>query len=154
MIPHFLALDVDVKICQEQLYSSIRDDHATFLVKNTVFKEEVAWQPQKELEKCSPGLLEPLSRAFIWGIVCLSTIIGCGERQTIPHINALLSGTKILEEQTSSFFRGCQATSSLKSVLFTRKVAWSSLIELHSCSWHILNQNQGLSNEVSFVCLA
>ena len=42
MIPHFLALDVGVKICQEQLCSSIRDDHATFLVKNTLFKEEVA----------------------------------------------------------------------------------------------------------------
>ena len=42
MIPHFLALDIGVKICQEQLCSSIRDDHATFLVKNTLSKEEVA----------------------------------------------------------------------------------------------------------------
>ena len=42
MIPHFLALGVGVKIYQGQLYSSIRDDHATFLVKNTLFKEEVA----------------------------------------------------------------------------------------------------------------
>ena len=42
MILHFLALDVIVKICQEQLCSSIRDDHATFLVKKTLFKEEVA----------------------------------------------------------------------------------------------------------------
>ena len=50
------------------------------------------------------------------------------ERQTIPHMN----------EQFSSFFRGCQATSFLECVFFTRKVAWSSLIELHSCSWHIL----------------
>ena len=39
MIPHFLALDVSVKICQEQLSNSIRDDHATFLVKNALFKE-------------------------------------------------------------------------------------------------------------------
>ena len=60
------------------------------------------------------------------------------ERQTIPHINALLSGSKILGEKLSSSFRGCHATSSLKSVIFTRKVAWSSLIELQSCSWHIL----------------
>ena len=42
IIPHFLALDVGIKICQEQLCSSIRDDHATFLVKNTLSKEEVA----------------------------------------------------------------------------------------------------------------
>ena len=45
------------------------------------------------------------------------------ERQTIPHMNALLSGPKILGEQLSSSFRGCHATSSLKSVIFTRKVA-------------------------------
>ena len=42
MIPRFLALDVGVKICQEQLSSSITDDQATFIVKNTLFKEEVA----------------------------------------------------------------------------------------------------------------
>ena len=42
MIPHLKGLDVGVKICQEQLCSSIRDDHATFLVKITLFKEEVA----------------------------------------------------------------------------------------------------------------
>ena len=42
MIPHFKPLDVGSKIYQEQLCSSIRDDHATFLVKNTLFKEEVA----------------------------------------------------------------------------------------------------------------
>ena len=42
MIPHLEALDFYAKICQEQLCSSIRDDHATFLVKNTLFKEEVA----------------------------------------------------------------------------------------------------------------
>ena len=42
MIPHLNALDVGAKICQEELCSSIRDDHATFLVKNTLFKEEVA----------------------------------------------------------------------------------------------------------------
>ena len=60
------------------------------------------------------------------------------ERQTIPHLNALVSGSKILEEQPCSSFRGCHATSSLKSVFFTRKVAWLSLIELHGCSWDIL----------------
>ena len=56
------------------------------------------------------------------------------ERQTISHMNALLGGTKMLGEQLSSFLRGCHATSSLKSAFFTREVAWSSLIELHSCS--------------------
>ena len=42
MIPHFLALDVGIKICQAQLFSSIRGCHATVLVKNTLFKGEVA----------------------------------------------------------------------------------------------------------------
>ena len=42
MIPHMKGLDVGVKICQKQLGSSIGGDHATFLVKNTLFKEEVA----------------------------------------------------------------------------------------------------------------
>ena len=42
MIPHFKGLDVGFKISQEQPCSFIRDDHATFLVKNTLFKEEVA----------------------------------------------------------------------------------------------------------------
>ena len=65
MIPHFLALDVGAKICQEQLCSSIREDHATFLVKDTLFKEEVAWQLLKELESCSPYILKPQSMAFI-----------------------------------------------------------------------------------------
>ena len=60
------------------------------------------------------------------------------ERQTIPHLNALIDGSKILGEQLSSSFRGCHTTSSLKIVFFTRKVVWSSLIKLHSCSWHIL----------------
>ena len=75
MMPHFLALDVGVKICQAQLCSSIRGCHATFLVKNTLFKEEVAWQPLKELQICSSSILDPPTRAFKWGIVCLSTII-------------------------------------------------------------------------------
>ena len=60
------------------------------------------------------------------------------ERQTIPHMNALLRGTKILGEQLSSFFRGCHATPSLKSVFFTRKDAWSSLTKLHGYSWEIM----------------
>ena len=42
MIPHFKGLDVGSKISQEQPCSCIWDDHATFLVKNTLFKEEVA----------------------------------------------------------------------------------------------------------------
>ena len=42
MIPHFKPLDVGFKISQEQSCSSIRDNHATFLVKDTLFKEEVA----------------------------------------------------------------------------------------------------------------
>ena len=75
MIPHLLALDVGVKICQAQLCSSIRGCHATFLVKNTLFKGEVAWQPLKELQICSSSILDPPTRAFKWGIVCLSTII-------------------------------------------------------------------------------
>ena len=42
MIPHFRGLDVAFKISQEQPCSFIRDGHATFLVKNTLFKEKVA----------------------------------------------------------------------------------------------------------------
>ena len=45
------------------------------------------------------------------------------ERQTIPHLNALVGETKIVEEQLCSSFRGCHATSSLRNVFFTRKVA-------------------------------
>ena len=41
MIPHLKGLDVGFKMFQEQSCSSIREDHATFLVKNTLFKEEV-----------------------------------------------------------------------------------------------------------------
>ena len=41
MIPHFNALDIGSKISQEQPCSFVREDHATFLVKNTLFKEEV-----------------------------------------------------------------------------------------------------------------
>ena len=49
MIPHLKALDVKSKISQENLCSYVRDDHTTFLVKNTLFKEEVAWQPLNKL---------------------------------------------------------------------------------------------------------
>ena len=52
-------------------------------------------------------------------------------------MNALVGGSKILGQLCCSF-RGCHATSSSKSVFFTRKVAWSSLIKLHGCSWDIL----------------
>ena len=136
MRPHLKALDIGVEICQKQLCSSIRDDHTTFLVKNTLFIEEVTWQPLKELESCPPSLLEPLSRAFIWGIVCLSTIIGCGEiKGNVNECQFCI--VQIDKEQLSSFFRGFHATSSLQSVFFTRKVVWWSLIELQSWYWHI-----------------
>ena len=79
MIPNLLALDVGVIISQAQLRTSIRGCHATILVKNTIFQGEVAWQPLKELESYSSSIFKPRSRAFIWGIACLSTIIGCGE---------------------------------------------------------------------------
>ena len=57
MIPHFVALDVGSKISQAQLCSSIRGSHATFLLKNTLFKVEVAWQPLIEGKGCSPSML-------------------------------------------------------------------------------------------------
>ena len=69
MIPLFLALDVGSKICQAQLCSSIRGCHATFFLKNTLFKEEVAWQPLREQQSCSPSMLDPWIRAFKCGIV-------------------------------------------------------------------------------------
>ena len=75
MIPYFLALDVGVKISQAKLCSSIRDSHATFLVKNTLFKGEVTWQPLKELHICSSSILDLPTRAFKWGVVGLSTIV-------------------------------------------------------------------------------
>ena len=45
------------------------------------------------------------------------------ERQILSHLNALVDGSKILEEQICSSFKGCHATSPLKKVFFTRKVA-------------------------------
>ena len=75
MISHFVALDVGSKICQAQLCSSIRRCHRTSLLKSTLFKEEVTWQPLMEQESCSSSILEPLTKTFKWGIVCLSTII-------------------------------------------------------------------------------
>ena len=75
MIPHFLALDVGVKISQAQLCTSIRDCHATFLVKNTLFKGEVVWQPLREQQSSSPSMFELRIRAFKQGIVYFSTII-------------------------------------------------------------------------------
>ena len=77
MIPHCVALDVSYIIFQVRLCSCIRGCHATFLLKNTLFKGEVAWQPQKEQQSCSPNMLEAHIRAFKWGIVCFSTIIPC-----------------------------------------------------------------------------
>ena len=75
------------------------------------------------------------------------------ERQTIPHSNALVDGLQILGEQLCSFLRGCHATSSLKSVFFTRKVAWSSLIELHGCSWNILKPTSK-AKKWGIICLS
>ena len=75
MIPHFVALDVGSKICQVQQYSSIRGCHKTFLLKSTLFKGEVAWQPLTERQGCSLCILEPHIRAFKWGTVCFSAII-------------------------------------------------------------------------------
>ena len=37
MIPHLKALDVGSKISQEQSHSFVRDDQATYLVKNYTF---------------------------------------------------------------------------------------------------------------------
>ena len=82
MIPHFLALDVGVKISQAQLCTSIRGCHATFLVKNTLFKGEVAWLPLREMQSCSSSILEPPTWAFKWGMVCLSTIITFEEKRS------------------------------------------------------------------------
>ena len=64
MIPHFVALDVGFKIYQVQLCRSIRRCHRTFLLKSTLFKGEVAWQPLVEQQDCSPSTLESRIRAF------------------------------------------------------------------------------------------
>ena len=97
MIPQFLVLDVDIKICQAQVCSSIRGCHATFLVKNTLFKGEVAWQPLKELQICSSSILDPPTRAFKWDIVCLSTIITFEEiRGYVKKCLFLLNKIKIV----------------------------------------------------------
>ena len=61
------------------------------------------------------------------------------ERQALSHLHALVGGSKILEEQICSSFKGCHATFSLKSVFFTRKVGWQSLIKLQSWAWDILS---------------
>ena len=45
MISHFVALDVGYIICQVQLCNCIRGCYAIFLLKNTLFKQEVVWQP-------------------------------------------------------------------------------------------------------------
>ena len=76
------------------------------------------------------------------------------ERQTISHLNALVGGSKILEEQICSSFRGCHATSLLKSVFFTRKVVWQPLIKVHNWAWDISTPTSRAKNEVSFVCVA
>ena len=75
MISHFVALDVGFKICQVQECSSIRSCHKTFLLKSTLFKGEVVWQPLTERQGFSLCILEPHIRAFKWGTVCFSAII-------------------------------------------------------------------------------
>ena len=60
------------------------------------------------------------------------------EKQTIPHLNALIRDSNVLGEQSCCSTRGCHATSPLKRVLFRRKVLWQPLIELYSCTWNIL----------------
>ena len=75
MIPHFVALDVGSKICQVQQYSFIKGCHTTFLLKSTLCKGEVAWQPLTERQGCSLYILELHIRAFKWGTVCFSAII-------------------------------------------------------------------------------
>ena len=67
-----------------------------------------------------------------------SSKVTIAERQTIPHLNALIRDSNVLGEQSCCGTRGCHATSPLKSVLFRRKVAWQLLIELHNCTWHII----------------
>ena len=74
------------------------------------------------------------------------------EIQAIPHLNALVDGFKILEEQIRSSFRGCHATSPLKVCFFTRKVSWQPLIELHSWAWHILTPTSRAKN-LGIICL-
>ena len=41
MVTHLKGLDVGFKMSQEQPCSFIRNNHTTFLAKNTLFKEEV-----------------------------------------------------------------------------------------------------------------
>ena len=66
MIPHFVALDIGSKICRVQQYSFIRGCHTTFLLKSTLFKGEVVWQPLVEQQDCSPkGNSKPLCRQSI-----------------------------------------------------------------------------------------
>ena len=89
MIPHFVALVVGSKICQVQLFSSIRGCHATFLLKDPLFKGEVTWQSHIEQKSCSPNTSEPLLRAFKLGVTCFSTIIlscVCGYIQKCPFL--------------------------------------------------------------------
>ena len=76
MIPHFLALDVGVKLCQAQLCSFFMGCHATFLLKKILFKEEVAWQPLIEVHSWHSDILKPTSRATKWSIICFCTLSG------------------------------------------------------------------------------
>ena len=64
MIPKIVALDICYIICQVQLCSCIRDCHATFFLKNTLFKQEIAWQPLRERQSCSLSIMGPYIRAF------------------------------------------------------------------------------------------
>ena len=76
MIPHFLALDVGVKICQAQLCSSIRGCHTTSPLKSVFFTRKVAWQHLIKLHSWAWDILTPTSRAKKWGIIFLCTSSG------------------------------------------------------------------------------
>ena len=98
MVPHFLAFDVSFKICKAQLCSSIRGCHATFLVKNTLFKGEVAWK------SCKSVLLvfwNPPTRACKWDIVCPSTII------TFEEIRGYVKKCLFLLYKINIFWHNC-----------------------------------------------
>ena len=44
-------------------------------LKSIFFRRKVVWQPLIEQESCSSSIFYPSTRAFKWGIFCLSTVI-------------------------------------------------------------------------------
>ena len=55
-------------------------------------------------------------------------------RQTIPHLNALVNGSKILKEQLSCSIRGCHATSSLQWIRYSSANNWCKIVFRTECS--------------------